>query len=342
MWLLAEQVFYDLLDARHTRLAADQHDLINVLGLYACIFQSLPGRLDRTLDDVFDHLLQLGPGEFLYQVLGAGGIGGDEGQVDLGFHGGGKLDLGLFRCVTQTLQGHFVALAAQVQSFFLLEFVYQPFHNALVNVVAAEVGISVGGLHLDHAFAYFQNGNIEGAAAEVIHGDGFILLLVQTVSQRGRGRFIDDALHVQARNLACVFGGLALRVIEICRDGNHRLSDCLPQIVLSRFLQLLQNHGRNLWWSVFLVLRHNRHMVALADYLVGDHLHFVVDFFVTTSHESLDGVNGVFRVGNRLALCHLANQSLAGFGERYHRWSGAAAFFILNDFGLSAFHYGHH
>src|SRR5579863_6613248 len=104
-------------------------------------------------------------------MLGSAGIGGDKGQVDFSLHGSGELDLGAFGRVAQTLQRHFVALGPQVQAFVLLELVNQPVHDALINVVAAQVGISIGGLDLDDAFAHFQNGNVEGAAAKIVDRD---------------------------------------------------------------------------------------------------------------------------------------------------------------------------
>ena len=275
-------------------------------------------------------------------MLRTASVRGDEGQVDLSLHGGGKLDLGFLCRIAKALKRHLIAFAAQIQPFFLLKLLYQPFHNALVNVVATQVGITIGGLHLNHAFADFQNRNIEGAAAEVVYSDSLVFLLVQAVGQSSRRRLIDDALHIQAGNLTGVFGGLALRIIKVGWDGNHRFGDGLAQIVFRRLLQLLQNHGRDLRRSVFLRLRHNGHMVALAGYLVRDHLHLVVYFFVTASHESLDGVNSVFRVSDGLAFCHLSNQALARFRKPNHRRGGPAAFFVLNDLGFAAFHHGYH
>ena len=114
-------------------------------------------------------------------MLRTAGIRRDKRQIDFGLHRGGELDLGALGCVTQTLQGHFVALVAQIQAFVLLKLVDEPVHNALVDVVTAQVGVPVGGLHLDDAFADFQNRNIEGAAAEVVHGDGFIFDFVEAV-----------------------------------------------------------------------------------------------------------------------------------------------------------------
>ena len=120
---------------------------------------------------------QLGPRQLLDQVLRTAGIGGDEGQVDLGLHGGGEFDLRPLRRVAQTLQRHLVAFAAQVEAFILLELVNQPVHQALVDVVAAQVGVAIGGFDFNHAFADFQNRNIKRSAAEVVHGDGLVLAL---------------------------------------------------------------------------------------------------------------------------------------------------------------------
>ena len=121
-----------------------------------------------------------------------------------------------------------------------------PVDDALVDVVAAQVGVAVGGLHFHHAVAHFEDGDVERAAAEVVDGDGFVLLLVEPVGQRRGGRLIDDAHDFQAGDLAGVFGGLALRVVEIGRDGDDGLGDLFAQIGFGGFLQLGEDHGGNL------------------------------------------------------------------------------------------------
>jgi hypothetical protein len=105
------------------------------------------------------------------------------------------------------------------------------------------VRIAVGGLDLDNAFTHFENRHIEGAAAKVVDHDGLILLLVQPIGQRGRGRLVHNALHIQAGNLARVLGGLALSVVEVGRNRNHGLGHRFAQVGLGGCLQLLQNHG---------------------------------------------------------------------------------------------------
>ena len=173
---------------------------------------------------------------FFTQVLGPGGVGGDERQVDLRLHGGGKLDLGSFGRVAQPLQSHFIALALEVQTFIFLEFFDEPVHDALVDVVAAQVGVAIGGLYFDYALADLQDGDVEGSAAEVIDGDGLVLLSVQPVSERRRRRFIDDALHLEAGDFPGVLGGLALGVVEVGGHGDDRFGDLFAEEVFGRGL----------------------------------------------------------------------------------------------------------
>ena len=84
--ILAEELLDELLDARHARLAADQHDLVDVLGLEARVLHGLLARPDRLLDDVLDQLLELRARQLELQVLGTGGVRRDEREVDLGLH----------------------------------------------------------------------------------------------------------------------------------------------------------------------------------------------------------------------------------------------------------------
>ena len=92
------------------------------------------------------------------------------------------------------------------------------------------MGIAVGGFYLEGAFAQFQDRNIESAAAEVVHGHGFILFLIQAVSQSRRGGLIDDTQDIQPRDGPGVFGRLALGIIEVRRYGNDRVGYLFPQV----------------------------------------------------------------------------------------------------------------
>ena len=206
---------------------------------------------------------ELGPGQLLYQVLRTAGVGRDERQIDFGLHRGGEFDLRPLGCVAQTLQGHFIAFAAEVEAFILLKFVDEPVHDALIQIVAAQVRVAVGGFNFDHAFADFQNRNIEGSAAEVVDGDRLVFGFVEAVGQRRCRGLIDDALYVESGNLPGIFRSLALRVVKIRGNGDDRFGHFLAEIVFRSLLQLLQNQRGNLRGRVLLALRQNGDVVAL-------------------------------------------------------------------------------
>ena len=164
-----------------------------------------------------------------------------------------KLDLGLLGGLTQPLHGHLVL--GQVDAAGALELVDQPLDDAVVPVVATEVVVTGGGADLDHALADLQQRDVEGAATEVEDQDGlFLLALVQPVGQRGRGRLVDDAQHVEAGDLAGLLGGLALGVVEVRGHGDHRVGDVLAQVGLGVALELHQDARADLLRGVLLAV----------------------------------------------------------------------------------------
>jgi len=144
-----------------------------------CVFESLLHRLHRAVEQIGHELLETSPRQLFLQVNRAARAGCDEGKVDLGLHHLGQLDLGFFRRFLQALQSHAVFTEVDVVGFF--EFVDKPVHDALVDVVAAEVGVTVGGFYLDDAAADFEHGDVESASAQVIDGDGFVVFLFKAV-----------------------------------------------------------------------------------------------------------------------------------------------------------------
>ena len=260
-------------------------------------------------------ILELGPGQGHDEVLGvAVGVDGDVGQVDLGRGRRRELDLGPLGGLLEALQG--LLVLGQVDALVLLELVEQPLDDALVEVVAAEVRVAVGGLDLEDAVAQLQDGDVERAAAEVVDGDLLVRLLLQAVGQRGGGGLVDDALDVQAGDAAGILGGLALRVVEVGRHGDDGLRDGLAQVGLGVRLELLQDHGADLRRRVGLAVGERDDdavaVLVLLD-LVGHQLDASAAPRVVpaAAHEALDGVDRVGRVGDGLALGDLADQPLA-------------------------------
>ena len=107
--LLAEELLHQLLDLRDARAAADQHHLVDVARARrpASFRHCRTGAIVRcsrssTSCSNFARV------SFSVEVLGAGGVGGDEGQVDLGLERRRQLLLGLLRRFLQPLQRHLV------------------------------------------------------------------------------------------------------------------------------------------------------------------------------------------------------------------------------------------
>jgi hypothetical protein len=162
-----------------------------------------------------DHLLELGAGELLLQVLGARRVGREEGQVDRRLVARSTARSSPLRRVLQALEHHLVL--RDVDAGVLLELGDQPLHDQVVDVVAAEVRVAVGRDDLHDVVAHLEDRDVEGAAAEVVDGDDLVLLLVEAVRERGRRGLVDDALDVEAGDLAGVLRGLALGVVEVRR-----------------------------------------------------------------------------------------------------------------------------
>ncbi|AER56389.1 putative NAD-specific glutamate dehydrogenase [Pseudoxanthomonas spadix BD-a59] len=347
--LLAEELGHRCLYLGHAGLAADQDHLADVAGAQAGVVERGAAGLDRLLDQVIDQRFQLGPGQLDVQVLGAGGVSGDVRQIDFGLLRGGQLDLGALGGILQALQGQ--RILAQVDALVLVELVDQVVDDPGVEVFATQEGVAVGGQHLELLLAVdvgdLDDRHIEGAAAQVIHGDLAVLriALVQAIGQGRGGGLVDDALDVQACNPAGVLGRLTLAVVEVGRHGNHRLGDGLAQVGLGGLLHLLQHPRGNFLRSHLLAVGggHPGVAVVMGHDAVGHQVQVLLDFGVgeLAPDQALDRIEGVLGVGDRLALGRGAHQHFAvlGIGDDGRR--GAVAFGIFDDAGLAAFHDRH-
>ncbi len=312
--LFAGQGLDHLLHGGDTAGAADEQHLGDVAGLQTGVGERLLDRAGGLLDQVMGQLVELCAGQGDVQVLRAGGVSGDVGEVDVGGGNAGELDLGLLSGLTQTLHGNLVG--GEVNALGLLELAHEVIGDAGVKVVAAEAVVAGSGQHFNDAVADLEDGHIEGAAAQVVDHDLLVGLFIHAVGQGSRGRLVDDALDIEAGDLAGVLGGLALRVGEVGGNRDDGLGDGLAQIGLGVSLQLLQDHGGDLLRGIGLAV----------------HGHAVVG-----AHLTLDGGDGAVGVGNGLALGNLADHALAGLGEGHDGRRGARALGIGNDNGFAAF-----
>ncbi len=340
MGLASEEGLHGLDHFWHARHAANQHHIIDLGRRQAGVIECRLAGADGALDEAIDQRLQLGPGELHGEMLRSGGVRRDEGEVDLGLCSTGKLDLGLLGGLAQAL--HRELVAAQVDAGLLFELVRQVVDNTQVEVLPAEEGVAVGRLHLKDAVADLEDGDVEGAAAQVIDRDHARAALLEPVSERGSGRLVDNAQHLEPGDLAGVLSRLALGIVEIGGNRDYRFADRLAEIALGGLLHLLQHHGADLARGVALAARLDPGIaVVRLDNLVGDHVGvlFRHRVFEVAPDKALDGEKGVFRVGHALAFGRLADQTLV-LGEGYHRRCGPGAFGVLDHLGFLAFHDG--
>ena len=236
----------------------------------------------------------------------------------------------------------------QVDALVFLELGDDVVDDALVKVFAAKEGVAVGGEHFKLVFAVqvsnFDDGNVEGAAAQIKDGNLRVArLFVHAKGQRRSGRLVDDALDFQTGNLARVLGGLTLAVVEVGGYGDDRFGDFFAQIVFGGFLHLAQHFGRNLRRGDFFVAHFYPGVAIVGTHDVERHqvdvfLHFA--FFKTATNQAFDGKQGVFGVGHGLTARGGADQHFAFVGVGDHGRRGARAFGVFDDFRLAAFHDG--
>mmetsp|Transcript_41935 Transcript_41935/g.95283 ORF Transcript_41935/g.95283 Transcript_41935/m.95283 type:complete len:301 (+) Transcript_41935:1358-2260(+) len=270
-------------------------------------------------------------------------VSSDERQVNVSLDLAGEFYLGGLGRLAQALQGELVL--TQVDALGLLELTDKVLQDGIVEVLAPQGCVPIGGLHLEDAARYLQDRDVESSTAQIVDGQDLPVLLLHAKSQRCGCGLVDDSEHVQARDLASVLRGLPLGVVEIRRYSDHCLCHVAPQIALSSLLHLSEHKCTDLAGRVLLTLRLDPSVVSgrRLDHLVREVLHVLLRSLVVKSSadQSLGGEHRVLWVGDRLALRRDADQPLAVGGEAHHRRRGAHALAILDDFGGAALHDGH-
>lgn len=132
-------------------------------------------------------------------MLGASGVHGEEGKVDVSLGGAGKFNLGVFSGFLDSLDGLYIL--GDVDSALLLELGADVFDEGVVKVLTAEKSVTVGGFDFEDTLLDFEDGDIEGSSTEIIDGDDFVFVLVETIGEGGCGGLVDDSENVKTGDL---------------------------------------------------------------------------------------------------------------------------------------------
>ena len=115
------------------------------------------------------------------------------------------------------------------------------------------MGVAAGGDDFEDAVVELEDGDVEGAATEVVDGDDAVDavgavggLLIEAVGEGGGGGLVDQAKDVEAGYSSGIFGGLTLRVVEVGGDGDDGAGDFGAEEALGVALELEEDVGGDL------------------------------------------------------------------------------------------------
>ena len=120
-----------------------------------------------------------------------------------------------------------------------------PAEHALVEVIAAEQRIAARCDDLEHAAREPEDRHVESAAAEVVNRVDALGGILQAVGDGRGGRLVEQAQHVEAGEPPGVLRRLALRIVEIRRNGDDRAAQVALQGQLRALAQHFQDFGRD-------------------------------------------------------------------------------------------------
>ena len=199
------------------------------------------------------------------------------------------------------------------------------------------MGITIGREHLKDTTTKLQDGDIKSTTTEVEDGNLHVLIgLIDTIGQGGCCRLVDNTADIEACDGTCLLRGLTLRVAEVGRHGDDGIRHLLTKVVLGGLLHLLKHHGRNLLRRIFAIVNLHARIATLVDHRKRNALGLLAALVIGLTHETLDTVNGLLRVGDSLTLGRIAHLALATFYEAYHGRSRALALAVGDHHGLIA------
>ena len=222
----------------------------------------------------------------------------------------------------------------QVDPSIRFKFRNNPVHHRHIPIVSTQMGIPIRRLHLEQPVPNIQNRDIKSPTAQIINRNLLILLLIQSVGQRGRSRLVNDPQNFQPSNFSRILRRLTLAIVEISRHRDHRLGDFLSQLRFRIRLEFGQNKGGNfLGRKRFLLPLHfhfdMRIPILRCHHFVGQPLRLFLHLNKFATDQPLDRKNCVLGISHRLPLRRLPHHPLPTLRKSHNRRSGARSLRIF-------------
>ena len=301
---LAEAVFEQLRDHRRARATADEDDAANLRSGQAGIVERALHAVHRPRDQRLDEFFVFVALDFRVQVNRHAVFLGDEFFFDANERVIGELAFRAFDGVQQPRVADFVL--AQIDPVHRREFVGHVVHQKVVEIVAAELRIAVAGEHLEHPGLGLDDRHIERTATEVVNEESLFRGLARVVNECGRGRLVDDPHDFQPGQRTGFARRLALAIVEVRGDRNHRLRYRLTQFLFGTLFQGAQDHRRDFLRAKLLLPERD---------------------FDVLAHLPLDRLHRAFRGQHPLIACGFADENLAVFRQSHNRRQNRVAVF---------------
>lgn len=325
----SEELLDALTNRRNSSRATDEHDFFDVSCGQSCIRECALAGVDRALDERGDATLELGAFEGASEVESF--VRNDE--MELRDRMLGELLLAVFRSQACCLLERRIAQRLFVE--FVARFFAQPRDEFAVEIISTEVRVSSGCENSEYAFFDRQDGDVEGAATEVVDANGPAVLLVETVRETGGGRLVDDPQDFDSSESSRVTSRLSLSFVEVGRDRDDGARAFTTG--LHRTREIVHAHEdqrgellRRVLLSVNLELNDARLRLTRA---IGKAFEFIFQVREPAPHEALDAEDRIERIDDRLTARFFADLRLAAQRKVNHRRDLCVVPIVSNDLG---------
>ena len=183
-----------------------------------------------------------------------------------------------------------------------------------------------------------QHRDIEGAATQIVDGVDALCCVIQAVGNGCRRGLVDQAQQIDAGQLGCILGGLALGIVKVRRHGD----DCTIEIVVERVFgteaQGRQNFGTDFHGRLGAVHGFDGDDAAVIGLEAIRQLLGRFDISQASPHEALGRADSVGSILRLRGLGIKTDLSAAHFHVTHHRWQQHTPLIVGQALGHAVAH----